>query len=664
MIKGELSSLNIDSEEIKSLIYMLPKSRNKDYMFSAKLILQESKFMLPPFGTTYYPNGILWNEDNKSRGYLRLIHGHTFIGCLLDAFEFTKETSYLTKSMEIIQDWINKNQYSETSESMAYHDETTAIRLQAWLRLLIVGRQALPEQFLSDLFEQVKFTAQLLRSDDFHSTNTNHGMFQDISLLIYSLLFKNQIEAEEYKNIAVSRLKEYFNFVFTSEGVHKEHSPSYHMLVASNIKKLALWLGDLDNNIAKDFMVIYNKSEDFAINIIRPDGTFPPTCDTESKLVKSSSYKNLYSSQGYEYAVYSGKKGTAPNETDKVFKNSGYAIFRDDWLKKEKGTYVLFTAAYNADYHKHSDDLNLTIFSGEEIITEAGPNGYNYKDPFTKYAYSSFAHNTLIVDGAGLPRTDGNYDKVKLIDYSITKSEVEATGVNLRYQGVKHKRNVNYKKTKQIVTVCDHVLSNDRHKYQFLWHVAPGMNVERKTENSFEILKEGKRKMEVSFTSDSSKIKVRTMSGQTKPKVSGWRFPLMETKQPSTTIEITLDGQTIDFKTTFKILDESNDNLIETIQKEEGKSEVEPNRKFELRKVDIQLKNSNLEINCNAIGEGLKYAFYIYKDNEIIEKIHYQADSKLIYKLNDAGTYKARVYVKEKQEEIIRKNTKEVNYKL
>lgn len=162
-----------------------------------------------------------------------------------------------------------------------------------------------------------------------------------------------------------------------------------------------------------------------------------------------NNYKDLYESDQYLYVVTKGKKGKAPTEDDKVFPKSGYAIFRNDWSKEEKATYVLFTAAYHVDYHKHSDDLNLYIYSNGEIITEAGPNGYNYKDPFTEYAYSSFAHNTLIVDGKGLPRTDRQYEKVYLSDYEINKDKVEATGINLRYTGVEHSRTVSYMKDEE-----------------------------------------------------------------------------------------------------------------------------------------------------------------------------------------------------------------------
>lgn len=219
--------------------------------------------------------------------------------------------------------------------------------------------------------------------------------------------------------------------------------------------------------------------------------------------------------------------------------------------KKEKATYVLFTAAYNADYHKHSDDLNVYIYSDGEIITEAGPNGYNYQDSFTKYAYSSFAHNTLIIDGKGLPRTDKQYDKVYVSDYCISKDEAEATGVNLRYEGVKHTRNVKYPKREKRVVIHDSILSDKRHEYKLLWHVAPDITVHVR-DRIVELFRDTKKVMEIEVFTEAP-VRISTVKEQIKPQMQGWVFPKMEEKEPSTTIEVDLSGSNVECKTEFRL---------------------------------------------------------------------------------------------------------------
>jgi len=545
---------NLSLERLNAILETLPKSRNRDYLLSAKSIVEQNAYTLPPFGVVKFPTLIDWN-DNRSRSFERLIHGFTFLGCLTDAFQETNDMKYINKGLELINDWLEKHSFEKNKETMAYHDETTALRLQYFLRFYIVARNVISDMDREKIEVRMRATAALLADDDFHSTNTNHGMFQDTALLLYSFYFddeKNKV-CHKYINLAIQRLKDYFFDVYTQDGVHKEHSPSYHMLVSINIKKLVSFLEEIDPSISQEFVALFNKTEEYSTHIIRPDGTFPPMCDTEPLFVKNSSYAKLYDSETYQYAVTAGKAGKLPEENIKIFPEAGYAIFRDDWSKKENATYVLFSAAYHVNYHKHSDDLNVTIFSGGEIITEAGPNGYNYQDPYTKYAYSSFAHNTLIVDGKGLPRTEGKYDKVYFKDYHTSNDFSEVTGVNKRIDGVEHQRNVKYNHKSNSVVVNDYVTSNSKHEYKLLWHIAPEIKVHLR-DRIVELFRNDEKVMEIEITT-AAPIRIRTVKGQTVPSILGWKFPKMEAKEMLTTLEVDISGDDIQCTTEFRLAD-------------------------------------------------------------------------------------------------------------
>jgi hypothetical protein len=545
---------NLSTDRLDAILGALPKSRNKDYLLAAKNIVEKNSYTLPPFGVVKFSKLIDWN-DNRSRSFERLIHGLTFLGCLTDAYKETQDIKYLNKGMELINDWLDKHSYQLNKGTMAYHDETTALRLQYLLKFYIYAWNVISESDREKIETRMWETAGLLSEEHFHATNTNHGMFQDISLLLFGFYFDNgkNTLSKSYINLAVSRLKEYFLGVFTTDGVHKEQSPNYHMMVALNIKKLVSWMEEIDPKISKDFVRIFDKSEEYSTYIIRPDGKFPPMCDTESIPVNASSYGSLYTSDTYKYAVTSGKAGMAPSENVKVFPEAGYAIFRDNWMKKEKATYVLFSAAYNANYHKHSDDLNLTIYSGGEIITEAGPNGYNYQDPFTKYAYSSFAHNTLIVDGKGLPRTDGKFESVYFSEHKISEDISEVTGVNKRFENVEHQRNVKYQRSNNSIYVNDEITSNRKHEYKLLWHVAPDVQVHLR-DRIIELFRNDEKVMEIEITANAP-YTIQTIKGQTVPTVLGWKFPKMEAKEMLTTIEIDLSGTNVSCTTEFRLID-------------------------------------------------------------------------------------------------------------
>jgi serine O-acetyltransferase len=65
--------------------------------------------------------------------------------------------------------------------------------------------------------------------------------------------------------------------------------------------------------------------------------------------------------------------------------------------------------------------------------------------------------------------------------------------------------------------------------------------------------------------------------------------------------------------------------------------------------LEIQLHNFfQLQVECKATGDHLKYAFYLYKDHEIIEKLPYSSSPTMSFNLQDKGVYSVRVYIKDK----------------
>src|SRR5699024_11172088 len=97
----------------------------------------------------------------------------------------------------------------------------------------------------------------------------NHGMFQDMGLVAYTLFKFEEFPENRIFNKAMDRLVTYFKEVFTSEGIHKEHAPSYHILLIYSLKQILQSLEKIDYsdervNFLQD---IFIKGEDYTINI-------------------------------------------------------------------------------------------------------------------------------------------------------------------------------------------------------------------------------------------------------------------------------------------------------------------------------------------------------------------------------------------------------------
>lgn len=67
----------------------------------------------------------------------------------------------------------------------------------------------------------------------------------------------------------------------------------------------------------------------------------------------------------------------------------------------------------------------------------------------------------------------------------------------------------------------------------------------------------------------------------------------------------------------------------------------------EIKSSNISYSNSLLNIMCNVSGDQLNFAYYIYKDKEVIEKIMYGPKSKTTYYVKEPGVYKVRIFVRD-----------------
>lgn len=75
-----------------------------------------------------------------------------------------------------------------------------------------------------------------------------------------------------------------------------------------------------------------------------------------------------------------------------------------------------------------------------------------------------------------------------------------------------------------------------------------------------------------------------------------------------------------------------------------------------IEKVD----DSHFYVVATAEGSKINYAYYVYKDGEVLEKYPYKKDAHFSYTAKEPGVYKVAVYVRDQYGNKVRKNTKEV----
>ena len=465
---------------------------------------------------------VRWDDPNgHGTGYLRLLHGHLMLRDLA-VLARNGDPDAAELAMAIIDDWAaNNNVRGSARHHMAWHDETTAQRVLSWLEVYDVidadGRARIRGLLTNHI--------RTLLDDDFHTTGTNHGMFQDRAILAWTgHISAHDPLAATARQTAARRLTSYFRASVSSEGVHLEHSPAYHQVIFGNLNRIASFLGD----DATALQQLRGDMLDYAIHVLQPDGSWPLVGDTGTHNRPAAS---LSDDPRYRFALTGGQQGTAPANIDAFYPDADYAIMRSGWTPDDTGTYLHFTAAYHHHYHKNADDLSLWLYHDGDLLTAAGPNNYTYDDPFTVYAYGAASHNVILVDGEGVPRHDERYGDVELTHTSTSPTRAQAAGTTHRLPAASWTRGIDYRRPSvetpgatDRITVTDQVSSRaGRRDVELRWHTAPGVDAKVRTDGSVALVRAGVIVANVTVTDAGRAITPRVQRARADAS-AGWRL--------------------------------------------------------------------------------------------------------------------------------------------
>lgn len=540
------------------VLSLLPQAKGDASTARAMNFVENRTISSPNFADVKYDNGGIWSKPFP-RSQQRYLHGFIFFVDWFETVLTAKETAHqaATMAVALVRDWEELHPKPSDAEPMAYHDETTAQRLLNLMSLQIRVRIVEPDLDKQVLEPLISSTADLLATDDFHSAGNNHGMFQDLALLYWSILSASDggDRPETYFNIAMLRLRAYFSECFTEDGVHVENTPTYHLMVSRQVANVQRIASIANHPDASFYAQLISRAERYATHALMPDGVYPPVSDTQQTPVNRAGMHRVFTSPEFAYASSAGTHGRPPQERWLVLPESGYAVYRDQW-GHVGATYAFFSAAYNADYHKHSDDLSFFLRSKEiDLLSESGPFSYDYKDPFSRYAYSQYAHNSLVVDGASLPRTDDKKDRVTLELVEERSDGFVVVGKNARYGDVVHQRTVSVTDGSGVPSfdLEDSVSSSTEHQYELLWNLGTEVQVTLHGQG-FELFHENKKVMDLMFSA-TVPTTISLHEGVEKPKPLGWRFPKFGEAVPAKVVVVKFTGTNVKLATKIRLSD-------------------------------------------------------------------------------------------------------------
>ena len=555
-----------DSAVKDSARKLLPVNDGAWVIERARASLRDRSVRLGAETTARIDPSTLW-EYGTDRARGRHAHGFTFLADWVGAGQQLTEGEAKKLSdllHEMVLAWDERfGRARETAPEMAFHDETTAQRL-----LGVVG--ALDQLTLTDeqreYFEEfAERTAAILMEPEFYSGVNNHGMFQDLALLAWSVLVApapSTLGTQAW-DLAAKRLHTYFSACFTPEGVHVENTPTYHVMVSRYLPVLDALFVSAASDAAELYEQLLPGAVRYAVHCVTPETLFPPVSDTHRRRLDTSENIETFAGGEFEYAATGGRRGARPPSRTAVFPASGYGMTRSAW-GDANATYVHFTCAYNADYHKHSDEQSVYLRSGgRDLLCEAGAYGYNWDDPFTKYAYSSSAHNSMVINGTGLPRTEP--PEVRLLERSpldelalndAGDDRMDVTGITRRYPGRIWTRRLRVDHgdapADSAVRIHDLITSQDGEaSLRFLSHLGPGLRAKLR-EKGVEVFDGTQKVMEVEFRTETDII-LEVVEGKEGRAPQGWYFPTFGERVPAPVITVDAVCADLDLKTEVRL---------------------------------------------------------------------------------------------------------------
>lgn len=252
------------------------------------------------------------------------------------------------------------------------------------------------EELLASIAEQVRHLRDNLTAE------RNHRTLELYALFVAALALPELDEDGGLLDFSVAKLHHNLLADVRPDGVHREHSTHYHMLV------LRSFLGAREN--ARRFGVAFpvgfdehlQRACDFALHCRRPDGTIPALSDSDAGdysdlLVLAAA---LFGRPDYLYVATGGARGVAPERCNVDFPGGGYFIQRSGWGTDAR--FLIFDAGALGDGgHGHYDALSVEIFAhGRPLVVDPGRYTYSeHGENWRRWFKSTAAHNTVCVDG-------------------------------------------------------------------------------------------------------------------------------------------------------------------------------------------------------------------------------------------------------------------------
>jgi len=295
-----------------------------------------------------------------------------------------------------------------------------AFRLAA-LTEVAARSDAVDDETFASLARALLFHFRILREPSYFQSWSNHGLYQSLGLLSAASRFGWLDAAAGLADTARERLDVLLANHFDADGVHLEHSPTYHANLLGSLIG-ARNAGLLDGTAAATTIA---GAEQVLSWMVTPAGRMVAFGDSWPADVRNDlAGAGRFRDPGLRFLTSEGAIGDPPKPGVVLYRNAGYAFARlyDPAFGEDprQASYLAQAGAFHSRVHKHADHLTFSWSEGGcDILVQPGRFGYLgrtapgsalhdkghwYDDPRRVFVESTRAHNCVEVDGHSHPR--------------------------------------------------------------------------------------------------------------------------------------------------------------------------------------------------------------------------------------------------------------------
>jgi hypothetical protein len=289
----------------------------------------------------------------------------------------------------------------------------------------------------------------------------------------------------------------------------------------------------LNRDIQQHFDRVLDGALEFLAYIIKPDGVLPLLGDTRavrpSEGLGLRELGHLHHYAAFLYSASQGRRGAAPESADRVFPESGYAIFRDRWPSADdfgSAIYVVFKAAFLGRFHRHGDDLSVLLYAfGEDWLVDSGLFLYHEEDARRKYVRSVHGHNLVTVDELEPSRRAADIGRSHIDTWSLQPDCAIVSGSHELYAEISISRRLEFQRSGRL-RIDDSVMPADgaNHHFRVLFHVPDDKHVTVVNGDALVSSPRTGRRLRLAPLACQFED-VHVVSGRTEPSWQGWSSP-------------------------------------------------------------------------------------------------------------------------------------------